>query len=78
MLPHELLAPGEIIMLRSDNIFVDIDVNQFRRVCWIVRRYEFNHLIGMTPFSEREKLWDIYDHSFKIRVMNCFGFSINF
>jgi len=39
-------------MIRCDDIFVDNDVDQFRKICQIIRRYNFDHLIGITPLGE--------------------------
>lgn len=44
-------------MIRCDDIFVDSDIKQFEKICQIVRRYEFDHLIGVTPIGEGKKLW---------------------
>lgn len=44
-------------MIRCDDIFVDSDFSQFEKICQIIRRYDFNHLIGITPLGEGKKLW---------------------
>lgn len=44
-------------MIRCDDIFVDSSPNQFERICQIVKRYDFEHLIGITPLGEGKKLW---------------------
>ena len=44
-------------IIRCDDIFVDSDPQQFEKICQTIRRYEFDHLIGITPLGEGKKLW---------------------
>lgn len=44
-------------MIRCDDIFVDSDVDQFGKICRIIRQYEFDHLIGVTLLGEGKRLW---------------------
>jgi len=66
-------------MIRCDDVFVDSDVNQFARICQIIRQYGFDHLIGITPFGEGKKLWT--KHFFplwKMHFLTRYGFFINY
>jgi hypothetical protein len=60
-------------MIRCDDIFVDSDVSQFEKICRIIRRYDFDHLIGITPFGEGKKLWNMHDRFWKIHFMTRFS-----
>jgi hypothetical protein len=71
-------VPGEITMIRCDDIFVDIDANQFGKICRIVRLCEFNHLIGITPFGVGKKLWNMPGRFWKIHFMTRFDFFVNY
>lgn len=44
-------------MIRCDDIFVDSDVDQFKKICQLIRLYDFDHLIGVTPLGEGKRLW---------------------
>jgi hypothetical protein len=44
-------------MIRCDDVFVDSDVDQFRKICQLIRLYGFDHLIGVTPLGQGKKLW---------------------
>jgi peptidoglycan/xylan/chitin deacetylase (PgdA/CDA1 family) len=64
-------------MIRCDDVFVDVDVNQFEKICQIVRRYDFDHLIGVTPKGEGKELWK--PHLFwKMHFVIDFGFFVNY
>jgi len=65
-------------MIRCDDIFVDSDVNQFGKICRIIGRYEFDHLIGITPFGEGKKLWNMHHRFWKIHFLTRFGFLVNY
>lgn len=43
--------------IRCDDIFVDSDPTQFEKICEIIRRYDFQHLVGITPLGEGRRLW---------------------
>jgi len=69
-------------MIRCDDIFVDSDVHHFEKICQITRRYEFDHIIGITPLGEGKNLWA--DHNgasallWKIHFLTKYGFFINY
>jgi hypothetical protein len=69
-------------MIRCDDIFVDSDVNQFEKICQIIRRYGFDHLIGITPLGEGKKLWTKRSGArallWKILFLTKYGFFINY
>jgi len=44
-------------LVRCDDIFVDSDVTQFEKICQIIRRFGFDHIIGITPIGEGKALW---------------------
>jgi hypothetical protein len=69
---------GEIAMIRCDDVFVDNDVNQFEKICQIVRRYGFDHLIGVTPFGEGKKLLTKHFALWEIPFLTRYGFFFNF
>jgi peptidoglycan/xylan/chitin deacetylase (PgdA/CDA1 family) len=78
MPPQELLVPGEITMIRCDDIFVDSDAIHFEKICQIIRRYGFDHLIGITPLGEGKKLWTQRNGLWKIHFLTRYGFFINY
>ena len=45
-------------MIRCDDIFVDSDAYHFERICRIIRKYDFCHLIGITLMGEGRRLWN--------------------
>ena len=45
-------------MIRSDDIFIDIDIKRFEKICKIIRHYGFDHIIGVTLLGEGKKLWN--------------------
>lgn len=45
-------------MIRCDDIFVDSDVDQFKKICQIVRLHGFDHLIGITLLGKGTRLWE--------------------
>jgi len=65
-------------MIRCDDIFVDSDVSQFEKICRIIRRYDFDHLIGITPLGEGKKLWTKHNGLWKIHFLTKYGFFINY
>jgi hypothetical protein len=65
-------------MIRCDDIFVDNDVGQFEKICRIIRRYDFDHLIGITPFGEGKELWKPNHRLWKIHFFTHFGFFVNY
>lgn len=65
-------------MIRCDDVFVDSDAKQFEKVCSIIRRYDFEHLIGVTPLGEGKKMWDGRHRFWKIHFLTHFGFFINY
>ena len=44
-------------LVRCDDIFFDSDAAQFEKICHIIRRFGFDHLIGITPLGEGKGLW---------------------
>jgi len=44
-------------IIRCDDVFVDSDATQFKKICEIIRRCDFDHLVGITPLGEGRKLW---------------------
>ena len=44
-------------IIRCDDVFVDSDAKHFERVCQIIRRNGFDHLVGITPIGEGSRLW---------------------
>lgn len=71
----------EITMIRCDDIFVDNDVNQFKKIMQMIRRYGFDHLIGITPLGEGKKLWAhrmLWKTHFLCASKTKFGFFINY
>lgn len=68
----------EITMIRCDDIFVDSDVNQFEKICQIIRRYGFDHLIGITPLGEGKRLWNTHKGLWKINFLTKFVFFNNY
>jgi hypothetical protein len=73
---------GIITMIRCDDIFVDSDVRHFEKICQIIRRYEPDHIIGITPIGEGKKLWAGYNGAeallWKINSLTRYGFLINY
>ena len=69
-------------MIRCDDVFVDTDVDHFEKICQIVRRYGFDHVIGVTPLGEGKKLWvDRGGASalfWKLHFVTRYGFFINY
>jgi len=43
-------------IIRCDDVFVDSDANHIERICEIIRRNGFDHLVGITPLGEGTKL----------------------
>lgn len=56
-------------MIRCDDIFVDSDAVQLEKICQIIRRYDFDHLIGVTPLGEGKKLLKGKPMSFTARAL---------
>jgi peptidoglycan/xylan/chitin deacetylase (PgdA/CDA1 family) len=65
-------------MIRCDDIFVDSDVNNFEKICQLIRRYEFHHIIGITPLGEGKKLSTKSGTFWKIHFLTKYGFFINY
>lgn len=65
-------------MIRCDDLFVDVNVGQFDKICQLVRKYEFRHLIGVTPKGEARKLWHGKHLFWKMHFGTKFGFFINY
>lgn len=65
-------------MIRCDDVFVDCDYKQFEKICQIIRRYNFDHLIGITPLGEGKKLWSGPHTLWKIHFLTKYGFFINY
>lgn len=65
-------------MIRCDDIFVDSDAIQFEKVCQVVRRYGFDHIIGITPIGEGKKLWTRHGGLWKIHFLTKYGFFVNY
>lgn len=65
-------------MIRCDDIFVDSDPVQFEKICQIVRRYEFKHLICITPLGEGKKIWFNNMPLWGIHFRTRYGFFINY
>ena len=69
-------------MIRCDDIFVDSDAMQFKKICQIIRRHGFDHLIGITPLGEGKRLWTkqrVRDgRLWKIDFLTKYGFLINY
>jgi hypothetical protein len=72
------LVLGETTMIRCDDVFVDSNINQLEKICRIIRLYEFDHLIGVTPFGEGKKLWNANYGFWKIHSLTRFGFLSNY
>ena len=45
-------------MIRCDDIFVDSDAYHLERICRIIRKYDFCHLIGITFMGEGRRIWN--------------------
>jgi hypothetical protein len=65
-------------MIRCDDVFVDSDALQFERICQIIRRYGFDHIIGITPIGEGKKLWTKNGGLWKIHFLTKYGFLVNY
>jgi len=44
-------------VIRCDDVLVDTDASRFAKMCRIIRRHDFDHLIGVTPLGEGRKMW---------------------
>lgn len=65
-------------MLRADDVFVDNDVSQFEKICQIVRRYDFDHIVGITPKGEGKWLWSRHKKLWKIHFLTGYGIFVNY
>jgi hypothetical protein len=69
-------------MIRCDDIFVDSDVHQFEKICQIIRRYEFEHIIGVTPLGEGKCFWTdqngVGNLLLKMSFLTKYGFFTNY
>jgi peptidoglycan/xylan/chitin deacetylase (PgdA/CDA1 family) len=66
----------EVPIIRCDDVFVDSDATQFEKICKIIRRYGFDHLVGITPLGEGKKLWAQKGIVWRIQLARC-GLFIN-
>jgi hypothetical protein len=65
-------------MIRCDDIFVDTDASRFGKICEIIRRYDFDHIIGITPIGEGNKLSTKNSQFWKIHFLTKYGFFVNY
>lgn len=65
-------------MIRCDDVFVDIDAIKFEQICQIIRRYGFDHIVGVTPIGEGKKLWTKNSRLWKMSFLTKYGFFINY
>jgi hypothetical protein len=65
-------------MFRCDDIFIDSDAIQFEKICQAIRKYDFHHVIGITPLGEGKKLWTMNGGLWKIHFLTKYGFFVNY
>jgi hypothetical protein len=56
-------------LIRCDDIFFDSDTVQFEKICQVIKKYDFDHLIGITPLGEGAKIWTSKGLIWKLPLM---------
>jgi hypothetical protein len=48
----------EKTIIRCDDVFVDTDYKHFEKICDLVNKYDFYHLIAVCPLGKGSRLWN--------------------
>jgi hypothetical protein len=55
--------------IRCDDIFVDSNAFHFEKICRIIKKYGFRHIVGITPLGEGSKIWSSNRFIWKLPIL---------